>query len=208
MSILFVPIFDEDDVTVDKKNNETTRRRRKLVGAIAAVFEWRVYFEDLLPSNFPGLVVVLSNGCDESFSYEIIGRRAVSLGPGDRHDARYDGYLEQQAALGAIVNDRESVFGMKLNQDICPYKIQVYLTACLEAQYITILPMCVTIAVLLVFAFTAVVFVLFDYIVERRQAVVLWQATRSSALVTSLFPAGVRDRLMDENKNTTPQLSQ
>ena len=37
-----------------------------------------------------------------------------------------------------------------------------------------------------------------NWYVERRQRLVMNQAIRSSAIVSSLFPAGIRDRLMDE----------
>ena len=39
---------------------------------------------------------------------------------------------------------------------------------------------------------------LYDRIVERRQALVLKTAVKSAAIVSSLFPENVRDRLMDE----------
>lgn len=40
-----------------------------------------------------------------------------------------------------------------------------------------------------------VVFVLYDFYVERRQKLVMNKAERSSAIVSSLFPSTVRDRL-------------
>jgi hypothetical protein len=40
------------------------------------------------------------------------------------------------------------------------------------------------------------VFLIFNRYVEQRQALVLNQAIKSTAIVTSLFPEAVRDRLM------------
>jgi class 3 adenylate cyclase len=46
-----------------------------------------------------------------------------------------------------------------------------------------------------VFAFTSFVFYWYDSKVERRQSIVMNSATRSAAIVSSLFPSTVRDKL-------------
>ena len=46
--------------------------------------------------------------------------------------------------------------------------------------------------------FQAAVFLLYTWTVERRQKLVLGTAERSSAIVSSLFPSEVRDRLADD----------
>jgi hypothetical protein len=46
-----------------------------------------------------------------------------------------------------------------------------------------------------VFFFTSLVFVLYDYIVQKRQAKVMASAIRTNNIVSSLFPLSVRDRL-------------
>jgi len=43
------------------------------------------------------------------------------------------------------------------------------------------------------------VFLLFDRLVERRQKIVLTKARQSTAIVTSLFPQNVAERLMNED---------
>jgi Adenylate and Guanylate cyclase catalytic domain len=57
-------------------------------------------------------------------------------------------------------------------------------------------PMFVTIAVALVLSFTVVLFLVFNHLVERRQHIILNKAANSTALVSSLFPKQVRDRLL------------
>jgi hypothetical protein len=51
------------------------------------------------------------------------------------------------------------------------------------------------------------VFFLYDRKVERRQVTVLHTAVRSSAIVSSLFPSEVRDRLYDNNAAASTQPS-
>mmetsp|Transcript_19262 Transcript_19262/g.45447 ORF Transcript_19262/g.45447 Transcript_19262/m.45447 type:complete len:736 (+) Transcript_19262:1260-3467(+) len=48
--------------------------------------------------------------------------------------------------------------------------------------------------------FTAAVFVGYDYLVQRRQKNTLAKATQMGGIVASLFPANVRDRLIEENE--------
>jgi len=58
----------------------------------------------------------------------------------------------------------------------------------------------VTFAVAMVFVFTAFMFLIYDRLVERRQHVVLNRAATSTAIVSSLFPKNVRERLMQDNQ--------
>jgi class 3 adenylate cyclase len=46
-------------------------------------------------------------------------------------------------------------------------------------------------------AFAVLLFLLYDRLVERRQSIVLNKANHSSAIVSSLFPKSVADRLLD-----------
>jgi hypothetical protein len=64
--------------------------------------------------------------------------------------------------------------------------------------YHTSLPFAVTFAVALVFVFTVGMFILYDWLVERRQKIVLHKAAQSTKIVSSLFPKQVCDRLLDD----------
>jgi hypothetical protein len=49
--------------------------------------------------------------------------------------------------------------------------------------------------------FTSLVFVAYDAVIEKRQRKVMQSATRSSAIVSSLFPSKVRTRLYEESSS-------
>jgi len=55
-------------------------------------------------------------------------------------------------------------------------------------------------AILFVFVFTTAIFVLYDRYVARRQRIVSSAAEKSNAVVSSMFPKAVRDRLMNEKE--------
>jgi hypothetical protein len=46
--------------------------------------------------------------------------------------------------------------------------------------------------------FTSIVFLVYDAVIEKRQRKVMLSATRSSAIISSLFPSKVRNRLYEE----------
>jgi class 3 adenylate cyclase len=50
--------------------------------------------------------------------------------------------------------------------------------------------------------FTSIVFLVYDTVIEKRQRKVMQTATRSSAIVSSLFPSNVRTRLYEESAPT------
>jgi class 3 adenylate cyclase len=51
---------------------------------------------------------------------------------------------------------------------------------------------------ILIFLFTTIVFVLYDYMVRRRQAKIMTAAKQTDTIVSSLFPQSVRDRLYQQ----------
>jgi class 3 adenylate cyclase len=57
-------------------------------------------------------------------------------------------------------------------------------------------PRFVTLAVAMVLTFTVIMFLVFNQLVERRQRIILNKAADSTAIVSSLFPKQVRDRLL------------
>ena len=85
-----------------------------------------------------------------------------------------------------------------LAQNECPLGIRVYPSQSFFDHYNTNTPRTVTVSVVMVFAFTIFMFLLFDRLVERRQKILLSQAMKSTTILASLFPKNIRDRLMEE----------
>jgi Adenylate and Guanylate cyclase catalytic domain len=52
-------------------------------------------------------------------------------------------------------------------------------------------------------AFSVLLFIVYDRLVERRQAIVLKSANQSSAIVSSLFPKNITERLLDIGTSST-----
>jgi CHASE domain len=62
-SIIFEPVFDKFG------ENEIDNSMQTVVGFVAAVIPWRVYFEDELPIGVSGINVSVNNTCGQEFTY-------------------------------------------------------------------------------------------------------------------------------------------
>ena len=114
------------------------------------------------------------------------------MGEGDLHADKYTslGYF---TAFAPFLNHTFSD-----TYENCIYDIRLYPSEELEAEYRTFKPFLYMIIVILVFLATAMAFFAYDVMVERRQTKVMDTAKRTTAIVTSLFPKNVRDRIMDD----------
>jgi Adenylate and Guanylate cyclase catalytic domain len=69
-------------------------------------------------------------------------------------------------------------------------------------ENLTSTPMYVTVAVVSVLSSTVIMFLVFNRLVEKRQQIILKKATDSTAIVSSLFPKQVRDRLLTSTESS------
>jgi len=90
MSNVYLPVF----------NSFETERRT--VAVLTALVNWGAYFENILPPNVQGIVVVLDNGCDEPYTYQINGEEVKRVGPGDLHDDKFSGFKREADFLSQL----------------------------------------------------------------------------------------------------------
>jgi hypothetical protein len=169
-----------------------------VVGAVIAVLPWDLYFEDLLHEGADGLICVLTDTCGDAFTYRIDGPVTTYLGEGDLHESKYD-YLEQTVLFTPPQDFNGATEAQK--ESHCEYYLHIYPSSGLEDDYHTSQPAVFTAAVVLVFFFTTMVFLIYDLLVQKRQAKVHSAAVKANAIVTSLFPAEIRERLYEHNED-------
>lgn len=189
MSSVYVPVFDKYDSD------------RKLVAVLVAVINWATYFEDILPPNSEPVYVVLENSCQGPFTFLVSGDSVEFVGQGDLSDKGLNLLFDFEYVTSFTNVTISGNGGYNLNQDQCTYNIRVNPTPQFYGAYHTSMPAYITFAVAMVFAFTAGMFFLYDWLVERRQRLVLNTAMRTNAIVSSLFPQQVRDRLFAAEKD-------
>lgn len=191
LSQTFFPVFD------------SFREDRKAVAVMTAWIHWSSYFKNVLPSSMNGIHIVLHNTCSGAFTFEINGPRVTIIGMEDLHDFRFHA-MQRSASFESVHSiDDGTKYGLPLNNDHCIISLDVYPSTAFHDTYRSRTPIVMTAAVAVIFVFTVGVFILYDNLVQRRQTLVMNSAVRSNAIVTSLFPENVRDRLMHDASMTS-----
>lgn len=180
-----VPIYDGFDKEI-----------ANLVGTITGFLVWGHFFRNILPEGISGIQVVLDTGdCGQKFNWILDGHDAKFLGGGDMHETKYDEY-EIYTPFGVYEN-MQAV----LESGVCMNSISVYPTSSFENSFHTARPVALTAAVGAVFLLVILAFFALDFFQTKRNDKVLATAAKTSAVVTSLFPAGFRDRILQDAMN-------
>jgi class 3 adenylate cyclase len=193
VSTLVYPIFDKvvgEDKTV--------------VAVLDVDFEFGQFFTSVLPPNANSIICVVSN-CDQVFTYEVTGTKAVYLGAEDLHDKHFDGFMASTSMAHFDESRGGTVYnGANINTEYCPWELKVYATQDLQDEFVTTRPLYFMMVVLGIFLFTCLSFIVYDRLVEHRQKKVMATAVRSDNIVSALFPKTFRDALYNdatENKD-------
>lgn len=197
MSDIYYPIVDgiEKGLVVGAEGYYPTNH--SVVGMITASFYWREFIRDVLPPGTEGVVIVIDSPCNDPFTYELMGPNVKYLGVGDNHDPKYDrlGVHSKLIDLTEFSSKNSTYSGARLDEEFCPYTLHVYPSDALKSESTSTMPVVLTVSAVIIFIFTSFVFCFYDLAVERRQKLVMKNATRSSEIVSSLFPSTVRDQL-------------
>jgi signal transduction histidine kinase len=137
--------------------------RTEMVGLSYAYVYWDEIMKIDIPSSFPEIVVVVRTDTSEisyssatsSVSYAIKHGVAISLGDGDKHNSNY-GNLGQSLLFTSSLIHSESA----------QYQIVVYPTASFCDYYRSSGPVLVLVGLISMMVITAVLFVLYDYLMK------------------------------------------
>jgi Adenylate and Guanylate cyclase catalytic domain len=194
---VFYPIID-DISRVDISGSEnSTSTDNSVVGVLAVTVYWREFIRDILPPGSNGIVVVVRNPCTEPFTYQIKGPHIEYLGVGDKHDAKYNAHVIESMVVdvNSFALRSSGYTGAPINREFCQHSMHVYPSDSMKSDFTTQNALIFMITTLLIFAFTSLVFVIYDWRVEQRQRKVMSAAVSSSAIISSLFPSTVRGQL-------------
>lgn len=161
------------------------------------MFHRQSFLEGILPPNSYGIDVVIENTCGQVFTFKILGKEAEWVGKDDLHDADFD-FMVRSAIFGQYLMEPvtdPTYTGPPLDGALCPYTFYVYPTEEMQSHFLTNKPAIYCASACLIILLTSLIFVSYDCIVERRQRIVAASAQRSDAIVSSLFPAQVKEQL-------------
>lgn len=183
-SAVMVPIFE-------RLNDPASR----LVGTFVVVLPWDRYLVNLLPEGVDGITCVLRNSCGKAWTYELAGNSAYYVGEGDLHDSAYDATEEV-----IPFRDPASPAAVDLVDGECAYTYHIYATSDFEHRYRSRLPWALTFVVASTFLIMIATFIVYDQFVIKRNKKVVGHATKTNAIVSSLFPQQVKQRLLNKDE--------
>jgi class 3 adenylate cyclase len=185
---------------------------RKVVGVLATALFWRLLFQDVLPPSGTGIIVVIQNNFGQAETFRIDGPEVRYLGSGDLHNPKYDDAMEMFANVADNIASKadptsRSYTAVDINSNFASYELYVYPSEDMEKKYLTWEPTIYGLVVASIFVVTAATFLMYNSLVEKRQSIVLDKAVKSTAVVRSLFPDNVQDRLYEDSSNHGKRLS-
>ena len=183
-SILLEPVYQ-------KVNDQNSG----IVGVIAATVGWDAYLVDLLPEGVDGLLVVLKNTCNQSFSYQLSGNGAFYQGAFDNHDPKYDKY--EEVAPFYSFDDLDIAVDTPGH---CVFSFHIYPTDTFEDEYKSELPVILAVVVGSTFFFMLATFMTYDWFVQRRNRKVVAAAAQANSVVASMFPTEIKEKLLQQKK--------
>lgn len=123
--------------------------------------------------------------------------QAVYLGFGDLSSSTYRG---EGRTFGVYDRPTSSTTGSIDGH--CSYSFSLYPTSNFKEDFTSDKTRLYTILVVLIFAVMAFAFFIYDFIVQRRNSLVLQTAAKFNTIVSSLFPSNIRGRLFaDKERN-------
>ena len=175
---------------------DTLFENRTTVGFLSAFLRFGAFFDNILNDEQYGILIVLESSCGQQFSYQLKGRDAHFMGKADLHDTHYDGQLKEFDIVPfAKLEETEE-------RKYCQYRAKIFPSDDYRDQFLSENPIIYAALIVSAFLVTALVFTVYDIMVTRRQKAMMDTATKTNAIVSSLFPKTVRERMMEELENT------
>ena len=164
VSAIQAELYDEDDRFFSVLEPIfPARNKSTIVGFVGNALEWGAVLEDIVPSFVTGLDIVIEvtaargGNSFPGHTYKIVNGKARLVADGDVHDDKYSGYRRRRKFRdeGVLVNSNAQ------------YSVSIYPTATYFRYYQTNTPWVVTIVAVLLIAFTSLVFIVYDIVVQR-----------------------------------------
>eukprot|EP00980_Cylindrotheca_fusiformis_P017835 scaffold5650_cov121-Cylindrotheca_fusiformis.AAC.3 len=193
------PIFDGPNTNADD---------RKMVAVLLIQLPWVDYLKNVLAEGEDGIIVIIETFCPTFLedgtqnlknaernivTYQVNGPDAVLLGEADLHDPEYDDLVVRTESRGLPFDPSELPAGSCVPMQT----IRIYPSAELEDSYRTNNDIIYTVVVVVIFVFTTLVFLLYDFSVGRRQRAVMERIMKQDRIVADVFPTAIRDRLYE-----------
>ena len=187
-----------------------------IAGILSALVPWSTYFEDFVPPSpydeiqnidtmMMGLILVVrdvDNG--QAYTFEINNPNNVTfVGIGDLHDESYTEFEVSTNFTGTMNMEEDGGSSSHLTTATTvatgTYTLSLYPSETFYFEFST-MPSFIDSGVVFFFLIAGLSFFVYDCLVQQRHKEVVSMASRNEALVSSLFPENVRNRIYNQDK--------
>lgn len=193
-TILMFPVFEANN-DMDGAYEYFSYSSANVVGISGVAYSWDEIFDNILPNDIKGLICVLKASTGEESTFQVDGPVATYIGDGDLHDAKYDGMEISRYTSIAKVSDKLAIADYLVTYSLSIYPSQTY-----RNLFDTNTIRDVTLLSVFLFLFVTALFFLYDHLLCTMNINRLsYEAHSGNKIVNSLYPEGVRDRLLSMN---------
>ncbi|CAJ1940156.1 unnamed protein product [Cylindrotheca closterium] len=164
-----------------------------IVAFIGSAMAWDFSLLHMLPEGVVGILAVIENNCGQTFTYRINGPNALYLGMKDMHKEEYEPY-ERVVDLALHTNP-----AFELTPGHCQFTMHLYPDTEFAELYLSSAPKDYGLSIAGCFGFMILVFSVYNGFVHKRNEKLIASAARSNAVVTSLFPENIRNKIVGDN---------
>lgn len=176
--------------TLDQVKEDFSEDSRT-IGYILGVIQWKSFFRTLLPEEVNGIVVKVASDCGRNMTYIVNGGKEDEWdAENDLHSTKFD-YLEQRFKFFWKAH-------AKGTSRHCHFDLLIYPNDEFADLYRSHAPIMWAVIVLVSFLSVAALFFAYDLWMQKKHKKTLAEKKRAQAVVTSLLPKHVGDKLMEE----------
>ncbi|KAL3937168.1 MAG: hypothetical protein SGBAC_007652 [Bacillariaceae sp.] len=175
----------------------------KVVAILRWQIDWSVVFANVLESGVTGILAVIRSSCQisdleqvsTSIAYRIKGPRAFFVADEDIHQPEFDAM-----EVSTVLFDSDADLSKATASECVPrLTLHLYPTKDFQNKFVSQNALYYAGVVVLIFCFTTIVFLVYDFLVRQRQRIVMDRITRQDMIVSDVFPSAIRDRLYNQN---------
>ena len=180
---------------------ESFGNEASIVGHLVATQPWQSLLQDIVQdSNKLDIHSVIVDSCtNRSYTFWVDGATTVYLGKGDLHETKYDS-LEKTSTLAAYtLDDNSEIEEADGTWDHCTVTLSIYPTSAMEKNFSSTAAVGYLLLVLFLCGIILMAFMTHDRAVNQRQEEMKRKTKQSNAVIASLFPAHIREKLFGED---------
>lgn len=184
-SAVFSPVFQELKTNA---NSNTTA----IVANLALVISWETYLAFVGHHHMNGADYVLQNTCGQSFTAQVDSNGAMTnFTVGDQHEDVY----EHMVGIVPVMSFMKTHFNSSAGLQACAYELYVYPTQEMRNDFKSEAAVVATSVVAVSFVVVLFIFYLLEKRFRDKKKQIVRSVEKSNAIIASLFPSNVRDRL-------------